>query len=72
MLAADFPGHGMHSGTRGFIKSFDDFTSLVKEVADRVKKIQPELPLPFRAQYGRTYSYKSHRGASRSFQCRRP
>ena len=45
VFAADFPGHGMHSGTRGFIKSFDDFTSLVKEVADRVKKIQPELPL---------------------------
>ncbi|MDD4826957.1 MAG: lysophospholipase [Mesotoga sp.] len=45
VFAGDFAGHGMQAGTRGFIKSFDDFTSAVKELADGVKKVQSDLPV---------------------------
>jgi len=45
VFATDFAGHGMQAGTRGFITSFGDFTSAVKQLADGVKKVQPDLPV---------------------------
>lgn len=45
VFATDFAGHGMQAGTRGFIKSFTDFISAVRQLTEGVKRIQPDLPV---------------------------
>ncbi len=39
VIAIDLPGHGMSSGKRGYIRSFDKYTDIYKELMDQVKTV---------------------------------
>ena len=45
VFSTDLPGHGMHSGQRGYIGSFKEFLDAVVTLEEAVKSEMPDMPV---------------------------